>query len=166
MKKVVSLLLAVVLVFSMATVALASGDQPNKCPACGATFEKIEEYSAHLRGGCNVHFRPCPLGCGEGFDSDEQVEAHTKECWNGSAHCDYCGEDFSPIYKYDEHIDACKAKYFNIPLAKIIATIKDLISKIDFNAVINTVKDVAGKVVPVVKDLFGKIDLGAIKLPA
>ena len=161
MKKVVSLLLAVVLVFSMATVALASGDQPNKCPACGATFEKIEDYSTHLRGGCNVYFRPCPLGCGEGFDDEAQVEAHTKECWNGSAHCDYCGDDFSPIYKYDEHIDACKTKHFNIPFAKIIAFVKDLIAKIDFEAVINTVKDLAGKVGPAIEGL-----LGNIKLPA
>lgn len=40
-----------------------------------------------------------------------------------------------------------KAKYFNIPLAKIVATIKDLLAKIDFEALFGTVKDLGGKLV-------------------
>ena len=60
--------------------------------------------------------------------------------------------------KFDEHINACKSKYFNIPLAKIIAIVKDLVAKIDFGAIVGTVKD---KVIPAITGL-----LGNIKLPA
>lgn len=161
MKKVVSLLLAVVLVFSMATVALAAGAEKT-CKYCNFKTTDAAEYDAHmLTGGCGF----CGY-CGNGFATKDELDAHKPACIEANIVCDYCGDTFRSENEFNAHIEACKAKYFNIPLAKIIATIKDLISKIDFNAVINTVKDVAGKVVPVVKDLFGKIDLGAIKLPA
>ena len=60
----------------------------------------------------------------------------------------YCGKVLGgPEIDFDAHVAACKAKYFNIPLAKIIAAVKNLISKIDFEKVIGTVKDLGGKVV-------------------
>ena len=163
MKKVVSLLLAVVLVFSMATVALAAGDLTNKCDVCGYESNEIADFTAHKNAkACGI----CSYCNVTAYKNADELAQHKPICEFANIVCDYCGDVLASEVKFDEHIDACKAKYFNIPLAKIIATIKDLISKIDFNAVINTVKDVAGKVVPVVKDLFGKIDLGAIKLPA
>ena len=155
MKKVVSLLLAVVLVFSMATVAFA-GDPIKTCVDCGYTAETAADYNAHmLAGGCGI----CDF-CGNGFGKDDLAD-HEYICTKNSVVCDYCGNTFVSQAEFDNHIEACKAKYFNIPLAKIIATVKDLIAKIDFEAVIGTVKDLGGKVV----DFIGGIDFSAI-IPA
>ncbi len=162
MKKVLSLLLAVVLVCSMATVAFA-GDLTNTCDVCGFTSNDIGEFTAHKNAkACAI----CPYCKVTGCKDAEEYKAHTYICKYAGIVCDYCGGVIDSEEDFANHIDACKAKYFNIPLAKIIATIKDIISKIDFNAIINTVKDVAGKAVPVVKDLIGKIDFSNIKLPA
>lgn len=159
MKKVLSLLLAVVLVFSMATVALA-GDPIKTCVDCGYTAETADDYNAHmLAGGCGK----CDF-CGNGFGKDDLAD-HEYICTKNAVGCDYCGDTFSSQANYDAHIEACKAKYFNIPLAKIIATVKDLIAKIDFDSIINTAKDLIGKIdfdsiVGTVKDLVGNINLG------
>lgn len=161
MKKVLSLLLAVVLVCSMATVALAL-DHVWQCEFCDGT---TNSYSALLEHQKANECGKCGL-CGKGFDTKAELDAHAYDCHQANIVCDYCGGTSSSQAIYDAHIDACKAKYHNIPLAKIIATVKDLISKIDFSKVFGTVKDLAGKAVPVVKDLIGKIDFSAIKLPA
>lgn len=162
MKKVLSLLLAVVLVFSMATVALA-GDLTNKCDVCGYESNDIGDFTAHKNAkACGV----CSYCNVTAYKNADELAQHKPICEYANIVCDYCGNTYASENSFNEHIEACKAKYFNIPLAKIIATVKDLIAKIDFEAVIGTVKDLGGKVVPVVKDLFGKIDLSGIKLPA
>lgn len=154
MKKVLSLLLAVVLVCSMATVALA-GDPIKTCGDCGYTAETAADYNAHmLAGGCGI----CDF-CGNGFGKDDLAN-HEYICTKNAVGCDYCGGTFPSQAEFDAHIDACKTKYYNIPLAKIIATVKDLIAKIDFSKVVGTAKDLIGKATPVVKDLIGKINLG------
>ena len=159
MKKVLSLILAVVLVCSMATVAFA-GDlgYGYVCKVCGGTTSNAADYNAHITaGGCGT----CAY-CGQGFSAAEIENHQYNVCLDFAAKCDYCGKDYTGTEAgFDAHVEACKAKYFNIPLAKIIAAVKDLIAKIDFEKVIGTVKDLAGKAVPVVKDL-----LGNIKLPA
>lgn len=164
MKKVLSLLLAVVLVCSMATVAFAI-DYSYVCSVCGGTTSSAAEYNEHVtKGGCGT----C-AHCGQGFSAADIADHEYKVCRNfaGKATCDYCGAASTGTNEeFDAHVAACKTKYHNIPLAKIIATVKDLISKIDFSKVFGTVKDLAGKAVPVVKDLIGKIDFSAIKLPA
>lgn len=152
MKKVLSLLLAVVLVCSMATMAFA-GEPVKTCGDCGYTAETAADYNAHmLAGGCGI----CDF-CGNGFGKDD-LGNHEYICTKNSVGCDYCGNTFVSQAKFDEHINACKSKYFNIPLAKIIAIVKDLIAKIDFGAIVGTVKD---KVIPAITGL-----LGNIKLPA
>ena len=148
MKKVLSLLLAVVLVCSMATVALA-GAPVKTCADCGYTTDVAADYNTHmLAGGCGI----CDF-CGNGFGKDELAD-HEYICTKNSVGCDYCGGSFASQAKYDEHEANCKAKYFNIPLAKIIATVKDIISKIDFEKVFGTVKDLGGKVVDFVSGLI------------
>lgn len=158
MKKVLSLLLAVVLVCSMATVAFAAGSEKT-CKICDFKTTDAAEYDAHMLaedcGRCDY--------CGNGFATSKELDAHTYVCLDAGVVCDYCGDTFASNAKYDTHIADCKAKYFNIPLAKIIATVKDLIAKIDFSAIVGTIKD---KVVPAITDLVGKIDFSAIKLPA
>ncbi len=148
MKKVLSLLLAVVLVCSMATVAFA-GEATKTCADCGFTAATAADYNAHiLEGGCGL----CAF-CGNGFVKADLAD-HEYICTKNSVGCDYCGKTFISQAEFDNHIEACKSKYFNIPLAKIIAAVKDLVAKIDFEKVIGTVKD-----------LVGKIDLSSIKLP-
>lgn len=161
MKKVLSLLLAVVLVFSMATVAFAAtGTHANKCDVCDYESADLADFTAHKNAkACGV----CAYCKDTKYTNEEERIAHTYVCDYATIGCDYCGGTFTSEEKFDNHIEACKAKYFNIPLAKIIAAVKDLIAKIDFDAIVGTVKD---KVIPAITDLFGKIDLSAIKLPA
>lgn len=167
MKKALSLLLAVVLVCSMATVAFAI-DYSYVCGVCGGTTSSPAEYNEHVtKGGCGK----CAY-CGQGFNAVEIKNHQENVCRDFAGTCDYCGKtdedvtDHGTEAEFKAHVAACKTNYHNIPLAKIIATVKDLISKIDFSKVFGTVKDLAGKAVPVVKDLIGKIDFSAIKLPA
>ena len=143
MKKFLALALAVICIFSMATVAFAETNVPaRKCDACGTTFTTDAEFRTHVETACD---RVCSF-CKNTLETNESKAAHEKECLKGSAHCDYCGKDFCPVSAYDSHLEDCKAKYYNIPLAKIVATIKDLFSKIDWSSVINTVKDLGGKI--------------------
>lgn len=143
MKKFLALALAVICIFSMATVAFAGLDYSWECEFCGGTTTSYDALQEHIKanncGRCQY--------CEKGFETADLLAAHEKECPKGSAHCDYCGKDFSPISAYDAHLEACKAKYFNIPLAKIIETVKNLLAKIDFEAVFATVKDLGGKLV-------------------
>lgn len=162
MKKALSLLLALVLVCSMATVAFAL-DYNYVCDVCGGTTASAAEYNEHVTtGGCGK----C-AHCGQGFNAVEIKNHEYNVCrhFAGKATCDYCGKASEGTQaEFDAHVAACKTKYYNIPVAKIIATVKDLISKIDFSKVVGTVKDLAGKAVPVVKDLIGKIDLSNINI--
>ena len=140
MKKFLALALAVICIFSMATVAFAV-TYPNVCKICGATFDSADEAMKHNEVPCD---RICPY-CETRCETTEKRDAHIKECQFGSQKCDYCGKDFCPIKEYDAHLEDCKAKYFNIPVAKIFATVKDLFSKIDWSSVLGTVKDLGGK---------------------
>ncbi len=161
MKKVLSILLAVVLVFSMATVAFAA--TPKVCGTCGFETTDATEYNNHhTAGGCGK----C-AHCENGFATADELKYHQEEVcrlFAGKATCKFCGAaSDSTEAAFKAHEANCAVTYHNIPLAKIIATVKDLIAKIDFEAIIGTVKD---KVVPAVTDLFSKIDFSAIKLPA
>lgn len=143
MKKFLALVLAVICIFSMATVAFAATIQPNRfCDACGTEFTTDEEFRTHVETACD---RVCSF-CNNTLETNESKANHEKKCLKGvSDACDYCGKTFTPIADYDDHLEACKAKYYNIPVAKIVATIKDLFSKIDWSSVLGTVKDLGGK---------------------
>ena len=149
MKKVVSLLLAVVLVCSMATVALA-GNPVKTCADCGFTTDVAADYNAHIvAGGCGI----CDY-CGNGFATADDLKDHKYVCTKNNVGCDYCGDSFASQAKFDEHLDKCKSDYFNIPLAKIIATVKNLLAKIDFGSILGTVKDLGGKAVSAIGGLI------------
>ncbi len=150
MKKFLSLLLALVLVCSMATVAFAATAQTNTCPYCKSfTTADQAEYNAHVSGGCNVKYRPCKFGCGAGF-SAEMLAEHEAICPEGSATCDYCGETFSPVRAYDEHLEACKEKHFNIPFDKIGDSIANFLTSTNWN-------DIVAKVVSAFQTIAEKI---------
>lgn len=145
MKKFLALALAVICIFSMATVAFAATNVPDrKCDACGTTFTTDAEFRAHVETACD---RVCSF-CNNTLETNESKDTHEKLCLKGvSDACDYCGKTFTPIAEFDAHLDACKAKYFNIPVAKIVTAVKDLFSKIDWSSVLGTVKDLGGKLV-------------------
>ena len=161
MKKVVSLLLAVVLVCSMATVALAGNElgYGYVCKVCGGGTSNVDDYNDHIyNGGCGT----CAY-CGLGFSAADLENHEKNKCPDFEGTCDYCGKtdadvtDHGTKAEFDAHVTACKSKYFNIPLAKIIAVVKNLIGKIDFGSIVGTVKD---KVVPAITGLLGNINLG------
>ena len=143
MKKFLAVLLAVICIFSMSTVAFAAMDHGYVCDNCGGTSASAAEFNAHLAaktcGKCQY--------CAQGFNTAEEIAEHEYVCPKAYVGCDYCGGVFASNADFDAHIEACKAKYFNIPLAKIVATIKDLLAKIDFEALFGTVKDLGGKLV-------------------
>lgn len=153
MKKALSLILAIVLTFSMATVAFAATYYPNVCKVCGATFDTAKEAAAHNEALCDRICQFCDTRC----DSTEDRNTHEKVCFHGSQTCDYCGNTFSPVYKYDEHIDACKAKFFNIPLYKILKMIENFLRTTDWNNIINKVIDVLNTIISTVKPIISKI---------
>ncbi len=154
MKKFLAIVLAVICIFSMATVAFAATNVPlRKCDACGTTFTTDLEFRNHVEKVCD---RVCPL-CKNVLETNEEKAAHEYNCRYNSIVCDYCGGTEVSQSDFDAHVEECKAKYFNIPLAKIIATVKDILSKIDFEQVIGTVKSLAEKVAPAIQDLIGKI---------
>lgn len=155
MKKVLSLILAVVLVFSMSTVAFA-GEATKTCVDCGFTAATAANYNAHiLEGGCGI----CTF-CGNGFVKAD-LENHKYICTKNSVCCDYCGGTFVSQAESDKHLEACKAKYFNIPLYKILSTVENFIKTTDWNNIIykavDIIKTVVEKVTPVVSDLLAKI---------
>lgn len=141
MKKFLAIVLAVICIFSMATVAFAATTYPTwDCDACGAVVSDWDEWRSHVENVCD---RVC-LYCGHAAPTNEKKAEHEYCCLSNVVTCDYCGDGIASQKAFDEHLDACKAKYYNIPLAKIIATIKDLFSKIDFEQVIGALKGVIG----------------------
>ena len=155
MKKVVSLLLAVVLVCSMATVALASTDLTNtfECEVCGGVTTSASDYTKHmveaLCGTCKY--------CGVGLSASD-IAGHEYECPKANKFCDYCGKTFSSEAKFDEHgFDACKKSHFYIPLGLIIEHVKAYFGKLDFKKILAEGKSFFGYVVNIGKDVAGSV---------
>ena len=158
MKKVLSLLLAVVLVCSMATVAFGL-NYSWTCDVCGGETGSATEYDAHiLEGKCGT----CAY-CGKGFSKvtykDEKgIERndfadHQYICPNANIFCDYCGETKASEAKYAEHIAACKAEHFYLPIGLIINHVKDFFGKLDFKRILNDGKSFFGYVGTIFTDV-------------
>jgi len=135
---------------------------PTACHACGVLLATKDAFNAHiLNGGCLELFETCPY-CEQKIYADkyaeeagvEGISAHVADCPKANIACDYCGDTFASESKYDAHIDACKAEYFNIPVAKIIDTIKNL----PWEDIIAKVKGVFGDL----EKTLGDLDLEGI----
>ena len=128
---------------------------------CEFWTDSYADMQKHIKDGCNRHFRPCQYACGNGFATAEEKADHEQDCWNGEIVCDYCGTYFSPMRGYNDHLAACKKKYFNIPLYKILSAIENFIKTTDWNSIIikvvDVLKSVLQKVIPVVTDLVAKV---------
>jgi hypothetical protein len=151
MKKVLSLLLAVVLVCSMATVALA-GNPVKTCKFCGFTTTDAAEYNAHMFEDCGF----CGY-CGNGFESAKILAEHKYICDEANIKCDYCGNTIDSESNFDSHIGACKKNHFYIPLALIIEHAKAFFGKLDFKKIIAEGKSFFGYVGTIGKDVAGAV---------
>lgn len=151
MKKVVSLLLAVVLVFSMATVALAGNNPVKVCKFCGFTSDVAAEYNAHvLAKGCGI----CGY-CGNGFETEALLKEHVKLCPEANIYCDYCGDTIDSENNYAAHIDACKKSHFYLPIALIVEHLKAYFGKLDFKKILSEGKSFFSYVITIGKDVIG-----------
>ena len=128
MKKFLSVVLAIVCIFSTATIAFAS---TNVCPYCSETYSNEKEYNAHL-ADCDGFFRACQYGCGADFATVEELEAHEGVCLEFVGECDYCGDKVLTKNAFDAHVAICKVKYCSIPVHKIMKFLQetDLYEKI------------------------------------
>lgn len=77
MKKFISLMLALVMVFSMSAVAFAANT--NICPNCDRAFSDEAEYNTHL-ARCNE--KTCTK-CGEIFADEDAYNDHIEICTVG-----------------------------------------------------------------------------------
>lgn len=161
MKKVLSLLLAVVLVCSMATVAFAADvSYTYECDKCHGIITDSATYTAHVKAD---ECATCPH-CNYGFATMDEVNAHKGDCRLFTGVCDYCGASVTTENKFNAHVEACKAKYFNIPLYKICTAIENFVRTTDWNNIANkaadianTIKGVVAKIVPTVEGLLAKL---------
>ena len=121
MKKFLSIVLALVCVFSTATIAFASA---NTCPYCDETYKDEAAYNAHL-ANCDGYFRSCPYKCGADFATEEALEAHKGVCLEYKGECDYCGAVVLTKNAFDAHVAECSEKYLGIPVHKILKALQE-----------------------------------------
>lgn len=159
MKKALSLLLALVLVCSMATVAFGVS-YTYECDRCHGTITDSAEYTKHI---ASINCAAC-AHCGYGFISVEERDEHQRDCRLYTGTCDYCGSDVTTERAFNAHVDDCKTNYFNIPLYKICKAVENFVRTTDWNNiankaadVVNTIKGVVAKIAPTVESLIGKI---------
>lgn len=153
MKKALSLILAIVLTFSMATVAFAGVSYTYECDRCHGVITSSATYTAHVKADkCAT----CPH-CNYGFATMEEVEEHRYDCRLFTGTCDYCGAEVNKEGAYNDHVAACKEKYFGIPLYKILKAIENFLRTTDWNNIINKVIDVLNTVINTVKPIISKI---------
>lgn len=111
MKKIIAVILAMVMAFSMSAVAFAADNEvsntykevPNTCPHCSQEFYDEGEYNTHLTV-CNIKT------------------------------CTKCGEVFANEGAYNDHVTACtegdETDYINITVADILTAFVDVIKSI------------------------------------
>lgn len=151
MKKVVSLLLAVVLVCSMATVAFGL-NYSWTCDVCGGETGSAAEYNDHI---LNEKCGTCAY-CGKGFSAADLGD-HQYICPKANIFCDYCGETKASEKDYADHIAACKASHFYLPIGLIISHVKAYIGKIDIKKAFNDGKSFFTYVINIGKDIAGNV---------
>lgn len=140
MKKFTSIVLALVIALSVATVAFAA-TSVYTCTECGAIIEGEKAYNDHLE-------KTCPVVGSEG---------KVKVCPNEG-----CGAKFYSQEEYDRHLGLCPKK----PEPSIADKVSDFIAGIDFKEVVGKVTDFLGgidfaglieKVVGFISDAVGKL---------
>ena len=121
MKKFLSVVLAIVCIFSTATIAFAS---TNVCPYFKETFVDEAEYTDHL-ANFDGFFRKCQYGSGADFATVEELERHEGLCLEFVGECDYCGDFVLTRNAFEAHVALCKVKYCSIPVHKIMKFLQE-----------------------------------------
>lgn len=146
MKKFLSLVLALVMAFSVATVGFA-GLADLTCDSCLAKLPDEKAYNAHVNGGCLIDFKTCQY-CASKVATDN-LEAHELECPKGAGKCEYCNEAYDNQADYAAH-KASECKMINTvgseDTAKVVDKVLDFLADVDW-------KGLADKVVDAVKGI-------------
>lgn len=140
MKKFTSIVLALIIALSVATVAFAAAPVYT-CTECGAIVEGEKAYNDHLE-------KTCPVVGKEG---------KAKVCPNPG-----CGAEFYSQTEYDRHLGICP----KTPEPTLADKVSDFIAGIDFKEVVGKVADFLGgldiaglveKVVGFISDAVSKL---------
>lgn len=148
------------------------------CEYCKEGFDNADAFNAHLgdkaENNCDVRYRSCKYGCGNSFDTKDELTAHQDVCPKYSETCEFCGEKFDSKAKKDAH--ECKLEEVsggNKDVANIITKVIEAIKSIDWadlaNKVVDFVKSInLDEIVGKVKPLFEKVTslVGELEIPA
>ena len=159
MKKVLSIVLALILAFSGVIVAFAVD---NSCPVCGEEFtakkygsaDKAETaFNDHIKGGCQGKVYACKFACGAEFSSEANCKTHERSCleYDGGS-CKKCGT----LYKsYGEELDHKCGEDENNAVDDAADKVVSLIEKIDWKKVVGALETVIKKmnIEKMVKDI-------------
>lgn len=159
MKKFLSVVLALIFVFSGVTVAFAVD---NSCPVCGEEFtakkygsaDKAETaFNDHIKGGCQGKVYACKFACGAEFSSEANCKTHERSCleYDGGS-CKKCGT----LYKtYGDELDHKCGDDENNAADQAADKVVSLIESINWKEVVKTVETLIKKmnVEKTVKDI-------------
>ena len=184
MKKFLSLVLALVMAFSVATVGFAAAATTITCKNCDKMFETAEAYNAHLdackapvnftcssclvrfdskdaydkhiNGGCLIDFKTCQY-CAATVAS-EYHETHEKNCPKGACVCDTCGKEFENQKAKDAH-EECEPKDVAENVGnKLLDTLKGVDWEDLFGKVTGVFKGINfDSIISTIKPIFEKI---------
>lgn len=149
MKKFLSVILALIFVFSGVTVAFAVD---NSCPVCGEEFtakkygsaDKAETaFNNHTKNGCEGKVYTCQFACGAKFSSEANCDTHERSCleYDGGS-CKDCGT----LYKtYGEELDHKCSSDGNSVAEDAADKVVSVIEKINWSKVVGVVKTLIEK---------------------
>lgn len=165
MKKFLSLVLALVMALSVATVGFAAAKY--ECESCHEVFATEALYTAHTSGGCLIDFGTCKYCSGKVATAN--LTAHEAACPKGAGECEYCGEDYATQADYEAHKKS-DCKMINTlgseDTAKIVDKVIDALKSVDWKGVVEKVVDVVkgidfegiiAKIQPIVEKVVGYV---------
>ncbi|MBE6771193.1 MAG: hypothetical protein E7547_03495 [Ruminococcaceae bacterium] len=150
MKKLLSVILALIFVFSGVTVAFAVD---NSCPVCGEEFtakkygsaDKAETaFNDHIKDGCDGKVYSCRFKCGASFSSEANCKTHERSCleYDGGT-CKDCGTKYKT---YGEELDHKCSSSDNSAVGDAADKVVSLIESINWKEVVSTVKKLIEKI--------------------
>ena len=144
MKKVLSVLLAVLFVFSAMSVMASAWS--TKCPYCGEEFTDEKAYTEHMKlyNFTDGHYVTCPYtgedykdgGCGESFATKEAYDIHVANCPHNG---DYSAKGYAKVI-LGELWNTIKGVDWGGLFSSLVAIVKALFKGVDFGKMVDLVK--------------------------